>query len=142
MKTSADQEKIQQRRINLGAQCSQIGNAITGLSDEVGELNATYKRWVEYGQPLDTVNLIEEAGDCLWRLAQLMDAIGSNLEIAMEGNIRKLKVRYPDKYNDELAAEAQRDRKAEADAVMQFLDEETGRSNNPHQAWADHGDVP
>lgn len=115
LRTMADQNLIRQRIYELGPKATQLDNAVRGLSDEVGEINNLVKKHLEYGQDLDTTNLLEEAGDALWRLAQLLDAAGMTIEMAMHSNIKKLMVRYPDGYSDVLAAN--RDLEAEKVAV-------------------------
>ena len=117
MRSQANQAEIGNRLANVDTkrhlQLTQLRNGVTGLSDEVGELNACVKKFVEYGQPLDIINIQEEVGDCLWRLVQICQAVGYSLEQAMIHNIEKLKVRYPNGYTDFQAAEVNRDRVAE-----------------------------
>lgn len=117
MRTEADQRKILTRLWSLGPDAMRLDNAARGLSDECGEVSSAVKKFIEYGQPLDRENLLEEVGDCLWRLAQVCEAAGFTLSEAMEGNIAKLDARYPEKYTDVRAAESGRDRKKEAEAV-------------------------
>lgn len=139
LRTMADQNVIYDRIFSIGPKATQLDGAIRGLVDEVGELASAAKKWLEYGQPLDETNVTEEVGDCLWRLAQIMDAIGRDLETAMSANIAKLQRRYPVKYTDELAEDANRQRNEEAKAVQSFLDSETGADDNPNANWAAHG---
>ena len=117
MRSQANQTAIGDRLTALDGksqrQLTQLRNGVTGLSDEVGELNACVKKFVEYGQPLDITNIQEEVGDCLWRLTQICQAIGYTLEQAMIHNIQKLQIRYPEGFNDFQAAEENRDRAAE-----------------------------
>lgn len=117
LRTQADQWVIRQRIYNTGVKATQLDNAARGLADDSGELSSAVKKWLEYGQPLDETNVIEEIGDCLWRLAQACEAIGITLEDAMRANIAKLARRYPNKYEDRLAAEDGRDRSAERVAM-------------------------
>lgn len=118
LRTMADQCELWTRAYEAGVMGTQLDNALRGLMDEVGELAGAVKAWIEYGKPLDPLNLKEEIGDCLWRLAQACDAIGITLEQAMEANIAKLQKRYPEKYTDALAAEENRDRQAEREALQ------------------------
>lgn len=104
LRTEADQEKIRQRIYEAGPQATRLDNAARGLANDAGELSKAVGRWLEYGQPLDRANVVEEIGDCLWRLAQAAEAIGGTLEEAMRANIAKLRKRYPERYSDELAA--------------------------------------
>lgn len=139
LRTMADQQIILDRICSIGPKATQIDGAIRGLVDEVGELASAAKKWLEYGQPLDVNNVIEECGDALWRIAQVLDAVGWDLETAMSANIAKLQRRYPVKYTDELAEDANRQRNEEAKAVQSFLDSETGADDNPNANWAAHG---
>lgn len=92
-------------------------HALVGLVDEVGEIAKALKKTVFYGAPLDRINLGEEAGDTLWYLALLLNALDLSMDEVAKQNIEKLKVRFPDKYSDDLAKEENRDRAAERQAV-------------------------
>jgi NTP pyrophosphatase (non-canonical NTP hydrolase) len=94
-----------------------VNHGVIGLTGEVGELAAAVERWLYYGHELDVVNVAEEVGDCLWYLAELCNAVGVSLLSVMEGNIRKLRARYPDHYTDVQAAD--RDPVAERRALTQ-----------------------
>lgn len=142
MRTMADQEAIRQRIYTLGPKAVQLDSALRGLMDEVGEIANAVKKYIEYGQPLDENNLLEEAGDVFWRTAQLLDAIGMTVEEAMNSNIAKLQKRYPMQYSDELAEESNRKRQEERAVVEQFMKSETGDYEydyNPHKSWQDFG---
>lgn len=115
MRTQADQEKILKRLVELGPRAMQLDNAARGLAGDAGEVSSAVMKYIEYGRELDRVNLLEEVGDCLWRLAQVCEAVGLTLEEAMEANIRKLQARYPTKYTDE--ASANRNKEAERKAL-------------------------
>jgi NTP pyrophosphatase (non-canonical NTP hydrolase) len=80
-----------------------IEHAIYGLVTEAGEMMDAIKKSKIYGKDLDTVNLIEEAGDLMWYLSLLSDELHVSFEDIWERNINKLKVRYPEKYTDENA---------------------------------------
>lgn len=103
MRTEADQSVILKRLQELGPQAMRLDNGARGLCNDAGEVSSAVMKYIEYGRPLDVVNLKEEVGDCLWRLAQICEAAGFTLTEAKEINIRKLAVRYPDKYTDELS---------------------------------------
>lgn len=116
LRTEADQEKILRRLYSeLGPQAMRLDNAARGLAGDAGEVSSAVMKYIEYGRALDRVNLLEEVGDCLWRLNQVCVAAGLSLQEAMEANIRKLQARYPDKYTD--AASANRDKEAERKAL-------------------------
>ena len=90
-------------------------HALLGLSGEVGELSEAVKKWLYYGKPLDAMNIKEELGDVLWYMALLCNTLSLDLWDVMEANIRKLKVRYPEKFTEEKALK--RDTAAEIEAV-------------------------
>lgn len=126
MATEADQALIHSRLFNAGVienyKMIRLDTAVRGLAGDVGEVCTCIQKWIEYGQSLDEVNLKEEVGDCLWRLAQICKGLGITLEDAMIANIEKLKIRYPDKYSDEKAAEENRDRKSEREVLSKEID--------------------
>lgn len=80
-----------------------IAHAILGLSDEAGELAKALKARMFYDRDFDEVNLVEEAGDAMWYLAILLDALGVSWEDVWEKNIAKLKTRYPERFTVEQA---------------------------------------
>jgi len=92
-------------------------HATVGIAGESGELSTAIEKWLFYGQTLNRDNLKEELGDLLWYIAEACNAADFCLEDVMDGNIAKLKKRYPDKYSDEEALEENRDRKAEMEAL-------------------------
>lgn len=94
-----------------------LNHAVLGLGGEVGELAGAVERWIYYGGELDSLNIKEELGDLLWYIALACNVKGFSLEDVMEANIRKLKARYPDKYTDLAAAEGNRDRAKEREAL-------------------------
>lgn len=80
-----------------------IEHAVMGIVTEAGELMDRVKRTKIYGEELDRVNLVEEAGGVFWYLAVLCDAIGVSFEEVWERNIAKLRARFPEKYSHENA---------------------------------------
>lgn len=74
---------------------------VLGLSGEAGEITDAVKKTLRDGVPLNRINLIEEAGDCLWYLTNMLTTLGSSLEEAMEMNIKKLNKRYPEGFTEE-----------------------------------------
>lgn len=115
----ADQNNLHSWYHGLGSNATRLANAARGLADDSGEVSGVIKKWLEYQQPLDVGHLIEEVGDCLWRLAQVAAGGGFTLAEAMAANLAKLDVRYgtDGKCTPELAAEKARDRTAEAEAI-------------------------
>jgi NTP pyrophosphatase (non-canonical NTP hydrolase) len=89
--------------LSTGKVTPRIEHAAFGLVTEAGEILDALKKAKFYGKELDTVNLIEEAGDMMWYLAILSDALDVSFEDIWERNIKKLKVRYPEKFTEEKA---------------------------------------
>lgn len=94
-----------------------LDQASHGLNNESGEISSAIEKWIYYGQELDKLNLKEEVGDCLWYLSQICNAIGVTLEDCAEANTRKLKARYPEKFETENSKEENRDRDKERQVV-------------------------
>lgn len=78
-------------------------HAALGLSGEAGEFADAVKKHTVYGRPLNRGNAIEELGDLLWFVALGCETLGVTMAEVAEQNIDKLKLRYPDQYEDLLA---------------------------------------
>lgn len=91
----------------------QLNHAVVGASADLGELATNLERTLYYGQPFDQVNAEEEIGDILWYLAEACSALGVDMSAVMERNIKKLRTRFPEKFDYSLAEEQNRDRDAE-----------------------------
>jgi hypothetical protein len=74
-----------------------------GMMTELGELVDSYKKHYAYGKELDMINVMEEMGDIMWYWANMCNITGINAEASLQVNIDKLKARYPEKFNEELA---------------------------------------
>lgn len=70
-------------------------NSVMGLCGESGEAIDLVKKWLAQGHPLDRERLIKELGDVAWYLAEAATALEVPLETVLQGNIDKLKTRYP-----------------------------------------------
>lgn len=71
-----------------------------GLQTESAEFSDALKKYLFYGKELDRVNLKEELGDLMWYLAIAFDVLGTTFEEEQMRVINKLRVRYPDKFDD------------------------------------------
>jgi NTP pyrophosphatase (non-canonical NTP hydrolase) len=78
-------------------------HAALGLAGEAGEFADAVKKHLVYGRPLDKENALEEVGDILWFCALACNVLGVDMEKVAMANIEKLKLRYPEKYADDLA---------------------------------------
>ena len=75
-------------------------HALHGLAGEVGEIHSIFQKKYQ-GHVVDKGHLIKEMGDLLWFIAELCTAIGCDMESVMETNIKKLKERYPEGFDEE-----------------------------------------
>lgn len=82
-----------------------------GMCTESGEFVDALKKHIFYGRPLDKTNLKEEMADCLWYIAIACDQLNVSISELMDTNIKKLRARYPNNFN-------------EYDAVNRNLDKE------------------
>ena len=71
-------------------------NGVMGLCGESGEAIDIVKKWMAQGHELDRAHLIKELGDVAWYLAQTATALDVPLEDVLQGNLDKLRKRYPD----------------------------------------------
>ena len=70
-----------------------------GLAGESGEVIEMTKKPVFHGHDLDRLKLRKELGDVLWYLAAIATLCGLDLDDVAEGNISKLKARYPNGFD-------------------------------------------
>ena len=70
-------------------------NSVMGLCGESGEAIDIVKKWLAQGHPLDKDALIRELGDVAWYLAEAATALDVPLETVFQGNLQKLRNRYP-----------------------------------------------
>ena len=70
-------------------------NGVMGLCGESGEVIDIVKKHLAQGHALDRAALVKELGDIAWYLAETAYALDVSLEEVLEGNINKLKRRYP-----------------------------------------------
>lgn len=116
-RTKCDQQKVLDRINEIGPYAIQLLHAVLGLAGEVGELAAQVEGWLWYGKSLDLTNVKEELGDCEWYIAEAANCTTIDMLEIMRANIRKLKKRFPDKFDHEKVLEENRDRTAEAKEV-------------------------
>lgn len=73
-------------------------HGVLGLASEAGEVAGLFQKRYQ-GHAIDRNHLIKECGDCIWMIAEILDAIGVPMSVCMEENIKKLKARYPDGFD-------------------------------------------
>lgn len=101
-------QDFQQLAIRTAKPLSKIENlrhVAYGVTGEAGEFVDALKKHDIYGQALDHANLVEELGDLLWYVALGAETLGVPMDEIASNVIMKLQVRYPEKYEDALAAE-------------------------------------
>jgi NTP pyrophosphatase (non-canonical NTP hydrolase) len=76
-------------------------NAVMGLCGESGEAIDIVKKHLHQGHNLDREKLVKELGDIAWYLAEAAYALDIPLDAVLEGNIAKLKSRYPEGFDTE-----------------------------------------
>ena len=74
-------------------------NSVMGLCGEAGEAIDIVKKWLAQGHELDKVRLAKELGDVAWYLAEAATALDIPLEDIFQGNLDKLKKRYPEGFD-------------------------------------------
>lgn len=70
-----------------------------GIAGEAGEVADMLKKHTHHGHDLDTVALVQELGDVLWYISAIATELGVDLETVAQGNIDKLKARYPNGFD-------------------------------------------
>jgi NTP pyrophosphatase (non-canonical NTP hydrolase) len=76
-------------------------NSLMGLCGESGEAIDILKKSMYQGHPLDEEHLKKELGDVAWYLAEAATALGVPLSAILEGNLAKLKARFPEGFKTE-----------------------------------------
>lgn len=74
-----------------------------GLSTEANELLDMMKKNIFYGNPIDVPNIVEECGDAMWYISLILREAGFSFEEVMQINIDKLKLRFPEKFEEHQA---------------------------------------
>ncbi len=102
-------------------QCdSRVLHGIIGVATEAGEL-AEELYFSDWGDKDGKVKgdrakqMLDETFDIAWYQSVLIDALGSDWSTGLENNIAKLKVRFPDRFESDLAINKNKD--VERDAM-------------------------
>lgn len=74
-------------------------NGVMGLCGESGEVADIVKKTVFHKHPIGIDELKKELGDVMWYVAMCCNALNISLDDVMQGNIEKLKKRYPDGFS-------------------------------------------
>jgi NTP pyrophosphatase (non-canonical NTP hydrolase) len=102
----ADYEQGAARTSNAGlSESDRLMDAAAGLAEEGAEVLGLVRKHRFMGHPLDRDRVAKELGDALWCLAMTARAAGLTLDAVAEGNLAKLRARYPEGYSDERSRE-------------------------------------
>jgi NTP pyrophosphatase (non-canonical NTP hydrolase) len=102
--TVADYERSALRTVNTenADKFQGYGNlldGVLGLTGEAGEVADVVKKALFQGHELDEEHMAEELGDVAWYLVLCCHSIGLTLEGVLQGNIDKLRRRYPEGFD-------------------------------------------
>jgi NTP pyrophosphatase (non-canonical NTP hydrolase) len=96
-------------------------HSVLGLINEVGEMAEMLRATLSGEKPFDAANYVEEKGDAAWFLFCDCDVAGVSVGGIMRSNIRKLRARYPDKFDAAQFDDKRRDKTAEYAAMYGAL---------------------
>ena len=84
-------------------------NSVMGLCGESGEAIDIVKKWLMQGHDVDKEHLIKELGDIAWYLAEAATALDVPLETVLQGNLDKLRQRFPNGFSTEASVHRKKD---------------------------------
>ena len=84
-------------------------NSVMGLCGESDEAIDIVKKWLMQGHELDREHLIKELGDVAWYLAEAATALDVPLEAVLQGNLDKLRQRFPNGFDTEASVHRKKD---------------------------------
>jgi NTP pyrophosphatase (non-canonical NTP hydrolase) len=101
-RTRASEHTFQERLFNWSL----------SLVEEAGETAGVVKKFLFHGHNSEWARLkvVDELGDLLWYADALMEELGISWEEVLEGNIAKLKKRYPDGFSSEASQNREKDK--------------------------------
>jgi len=109
-------------------------HATIGMVTEAAELADMLKKHIFYGRPLDPVNAAEELGDNQWYVGLAIDVLKTTMNDILTMNIDKLRLRYPEKFNE---ADAH-DRDIAAERLLLESSALTSKRGQDWIAFAEH----
>jgi NTP pyrophosphatase (non-canonical NTP hydrolase) len=101
MTTNEYQQEVKRTMPKLLAKESELAMLAMGVADEAGEFLGHIKKVLFHGHDDDRGHVIEELGDIAWYLFNIMNYYGLTIEEVMEGNVKKLRKRYPRGFDKE-----------------------------------------
>lgn len=98
--TLDDYQKLAARTINPEqSHRDNLANFALGLW-EAGEAGNHIKKHLYHGHDLDPDYMKDELGDLLWYIAGLASTMGMSLDEVAQGNVDKLRGRYPEGWDN------------------------------------------
>jgi NTP pyrophosphatase (non-canonical NTP hydrolase) len=82
--------------------CGLLIEGALGIASEAGEVVDVVKKFAFQGHALagpEVEHLVEELGDVLWYMTEIMIASGVPMERVMQTNVKKRKRRYPEGFD-------------------------------------------
>lgn len=99
--TMNEYQQLAARTINEGLpEDHKLCHALHGLAGEVGEIHSIFQKTLQ-GHTFTADDLKKEIGDLLWFIAELCTVNDFEMQDVAQGNIDKLKERYPDGFSEE-----------------------------------------
>lgn len=86
-----------------------LQNGVMGLCGEAGECIDIVKKHLFHGHELDKEHLAKELGDVAWYLAVTAEAIGYDLNTILQMNVKRLRDRYPNGFDEERSKHRKKD---------------------------------
>jgi NTP pyrophosphatase (non-canonical NTP hydrolase) len=97
------QKQAERTLVKLEKNSYDLLHMCLGLQTESAEISDVFKKKLAYNKDIDWVNVKEEIGDLMWYIANLCNLNEWDLENILETNINKLKIRFPEKFTNDLA---------------------------------------
>lgn len=94
-------QKLAQRTSNTRCSTTKLVNGVMGLNGEAGECADLVKKHMYQGHDMYVEDMVKELGDVLWYIAEICEGLGVGMEEVAIHNIKKLKKRYPDGFEEE-----------------------------------------
>lgn len=97
------QELARRTQSNDMTDNDKLYHALFGMCSEVGEIHSVLQHFYQ-GQREEEgwkAKIAEEAGDLIWFVAELCDALHISMDDVARNNIRKLRDRYPEGFDPE-----------------------------------------
>jgi len=105
-------DKMNELKSKFNGNLSRMETAVAGIAGESGEINDLWKKVKFHGLEWDDVQkakMISEMGDMYWYLMQASMALGVSPIEMMNGNLKKLKLRYEDnKFNSQVTIDKEK----------------------------------